>query len=363
MPAASSAGFGITVAYVPPLRKSLSRGRVGPWGEATGCTAGAGGYTVGCPLPFPSPDSGSLAVPLTRITCPECGAGLKSPTGFAAGQTVSCPKCETYFTVEDPDDEPAPPAKAAAAKKPVKAVASRDEDDGDDDRPKKRKKKRRDEDDDEDDENGRAYKSSWIRYTILGVLVIVMLVLGYMLYQKRQKEKEDVQAPAPANSDDTPRGNPKAIMPGPRGPNAGMPVPNGVPFPPPQNPDPAGMGNAEGGPPGIFGPTPLANSAQGRQLTDDLTRRLAGRWEGTAPDGSTHRVEYRADGTFDHAVTTGGTAKSVSGKYTVAGLVGSKGLKLRRPIGSRSEANVVFEDDELVHDTGTPGEAMVLRKK
>ncbi|MBX9580920.1 MAG: hypothetical protein K2X87_11480, partial [Gemmataceae bacterium] len=62
---------------------------------------------------------------IPRVTCPECGAGLRSKTGFTAGEAVACPKCETEFTVEDPDDRPRRPRVAAAA------------DDDDDDRPRR----------------------------------------------------------------------------------------------------------------------------------------------------------------------------------------------------------------------------------
>lgn len=146
---------------------------------------------------------------LTRTTCPSCGAGLKSAAGFNPGQSVRCPKCSTAFAVPDPDfeevgDEPAPPAQKKA---PVRAAARND----DDDRPRRRRRPR-DEDDDDDDDDDRprgkgkkqkGYKSSPLRYAILGVLLVVLGVLAFLLYQKKQREKEDAAAPAPAaNGDD-----------------------------------------------------------------------------------------------------------------------------------------------------------------
>ncbi len=147
---------------------------------------------------------------LNKIPCPECGAGLKSSSGFTIGQTVCCPKCETYFKVEEPEEEIAEleeevhPKKAKASdssikaktgKKPIKAATIADEDDEDEEekeeddfRPKKKKKKQRRDDDEEDE---RSYKHSPLRFAILGVLVIVMLVLGYFLYDKKKKERED----------------------------------------------------------------------------------------------------------------------------------------------------------------------------
>ncbi len=144
---------------------------------------------------------------LLKIHCPECNAGLKSPTGFKVGQTVACPKCETYFVVEEPEEEEeeeeeAPrkktPAKSKPVKKPVRAVVDDDDDEDEEEeeeeapRKKKKKKKKRRDDDDEDEE--RSYKNSPLRFIILGILVIIMLVLGYMLYVKKQDEKNSAVA-------------------------------------------------------------------------------------------------------------------------------------------------------------------------
>jgi hypothetical protein len=302
---------------------------------------------------------------LTRITCPECGAGLKSGTGFTVGQAVECPKCETAFTVEEPDD-------AAPVKKPVRAVASRVEDDEPDDRPRKKKKKRRD--DEEDDEERRSYKNSPLRYAILGVLVVVMVVLGVMLILKKQREREEARAEEErVKAEETPRPIPnRGPMPGgPPGPGFGQPgfgqpgfgqpgFPNtkggpNVQFPKNGGPGPGFNQQAQvvplGG--GLLGSTPPAGTPQAQQLTAELSKKLVGTWAGTAPDGSPYQVEYRADGTY-----SGG---GMTGKWQVAGLVGTRGLKLTR--GGPAPVRVVFEDDELLHDTGKPGETAVLRKK
>ncbi len=130
---------------------------------------------------------------INRISCPECAAALKSAAGFKPGETVTCPKCETDFVVEDPDEEDERPKKKGKAssggltkKKPVKAAVEDDEeeDEEEDERPKKKKKKKKRSDDDQE----WSYKNSWIRYAILTVLLIVMCVLGYMLYLKQQRE-------------------------------------------------------------------------------------------------------------------------------------------------------------------------------
>jgi len=126
-------------------------------------------------------------VALTRIVCPECGAGLTSKTGFTPGRTAKCPKCETPFTVEEPADD---------ARAPVRAPAAVDDDE--DDRPRKKKKRRRD----DEDEAGWSYSKSWVRYAVLGVLLVVMLVLAYLLYEKKQREAKDAEtrAAAPATA-------------------------------------------------------------------------------------------------------------------------------------------------------------------
>lgn len=131
-------------------------------------------------------------------TCPECRTKLRStkPTGFVAGEALECPKCGTYFAAEA-----VTPAKPVAAKPRVAVV----NDDDEDEQPRKKKAKVRaiEEDDEEDldepprkkskkrDGDERSYKSSPLRFIILGILVVIMLVLAVFLYLKWQREKED----------------------------------------------------------------------------------------------------------------------------------------------------------------------------
>jgi hypothetical protein len=127
-------------------------------------------------------------VALNRIPCPECGAGLKSASGFQVGQSVCCPKCETYFTVEEPDEDAEKPSRpASGGKKPVKAAPAPDDEDEEEESP--RKKKRGRSDDEEDVEY--SYKNSTTRYVILAILIAVMIGLGVMLYLKKQREAEE----------------------------------------------------------------------------------------------------------------------------------------------------------------------------
>jgi hypothetical protein len=143
-------------------------------------------------------------MPIMRAVCPECHTGLKTgnPNGFAIGQTVSCPKCQTKFAVEAP-----PPAKPAPAKpaKPKVVVVDDDDDDDEDQIPAKKKRPRDDDDEDDEDEKPkkkskkgkkkkssddgeRSYKNSPIRFIVLGVLLLIMIVLGVLLFLKFQGE-------------------------------------------------------------------------------------------------------------------------------------------------------------------------------
>jgi uncharacterized Zn finger protein (UPF0148 family) len=417
-------------------------------------------------------------VAILRVGCPECGAGLKSKTGFTPGETVCCPKCETYFAVEEPDEDEEE-SKPAKGKKPVTAVV--EDDDEEDEKPRKKKKKKRGDDEDEDEKEW-SYKNSWLRYVVLGILVIVMCVLGYMLVLKKKREAEDANAKEDDNTPAQAGGAPNpAPGPGP-GPGPGAPLPGGIGItmqgggpggkmpakgdpnmmraqtrlvgkwqkdepikvngadevhsveygpdgvftytakvdpkprvvigrwdllsvtpngvrmrvmvggqPPrevavnfqenailqprfdaaepeshvfrrvgggPSLPPPAPKGGLAGVMPPLdlkFGATPPADSAEGKKLQESLRQKLVGVWEGTTPGGATRRVEYKADGTFTDS------EKDQSGKWQVAGLIGTKGLKLDR--GGKGPVRVVFEDDELVHDGDAPGESVVLRKK
>ena len=89
---------------------------------------------------------------------------------------------------------------------------------------------------------------------------------------------------------------------------------------------------------------------------DELGKKILGTWEGTTRDGTVHKVTYQASGQFTHDVN----GKTTSGTWLATGLVGTKVLKITR--GSAT-LKIAFEGDELLHDTGMPGESVVLRKK
>jgi uncharacterized Zn finger protein (UPF0148 family) len=100
---------------------------------------------------------------------------------------VNCPKCETTFAVEAPEDE-GEDEPAAVRSKPARATAADDEDD----RPRKKKKKKR------CDDEGRSYKNSPLRLVVIGVLLVVLVGLAYLLHKKWQREAQDTHAPPAA---------------------------------------------------------------------------------------------------------------------------------------------------------------------
>jgi hypothetical protein len=281
------------------------------------------------------------AVPINRVVCPECGAGLKSAAGFKVGQTIACPKCETYFQVPaaEEDEPPSaarttplsktkslkPGAKPTARTAPLEtekqktgkttkvlaAKAKGDEDDEDEDRPKKKKKgkkKRRD-----DEEDGFKYSKSWIRVAVLGVLLIVLGVLSYMLYAKKQKEKEDNKTTEvkkeeddtskPVNRDDIARAQ-------------------------------AANKGRKGGPVTANGPVVTPQPVAEPLTLDRMKERLTGTW--VAKEGqTTHTIEYKSDGSFVYTRAGGGDEKTIEGDWSV---------------------------DELITELGAPQGAYIRRK-
>jgi uncharacterized Zn finger protein (UPF0148 family) len=125
--------------------------------------------------------------PIQKVTCPECGAVLKtkSPRGFKVDDSLECPKCQTYFAVEEPN--PGPNDRPKPVKKAVAAVIA-DDDDDDDDRPRKKRKKRAR--DDEETSGYVKYRRSPLRFIILGVLVAVMIVMAVLLWFKWENQKK-----------------------------------------------------------------------------------------------------------------------------------------------------------------------------
>lgn len=287
-----------------------------------------------------------------KLKCPECSAGLKSAAGFRVGQTVCCPKCETYFVVEDPEEEEAlddedgnPKPARGAGKKSVRAAAVVD--DGDEEKPKQKKKKKRVEEDEE-----RSYKNSPVRYIVLGVLILIMLVLGFLLYLKRKNEAAAANEPAPKSE---PTSEPPRNPIQPKGAPIALAKDNG------KRP-PIGKGPGAGPLDDLFVNGP-ATAAEAQKLLAKYTTELIGTWAADLGAGTKEELTYAAGGTF-RATRTGPGAATVSGKYTVKNLVGTKGLKLQLdgPDGART-INVTFENNELQHPSLEKGVTATFRKK
>lgn len=124
--------------------------------------------------------------PIQKVNCPECGAVLKTknPRGFKVDDSLECPKCQTYFAVEEPN--PGPNDRPKPVKKAVAAVIA--DDDDDDDRPRKKRKKRAR--DDEETSGYEKYRRSPLRFVILGVLVVVMIVMAVLLWLRWENQKK-----------------------------------------------------------------------------------------------------------------------------------------------------------------------------
>lgn len=286
---------------------------------------------------------------LLKIKCPECNAGLKSATGFTPGQTVCCPKCETYFAVEEPaedEDEDEPKAKTktgkgkekdAPAKKAVKAAVADDADDEEeeDEKPKKKKKKRAADDDDE-----RSYKKSPIRFVILGILVLVLIGLGVMLYLQNQREataEKQREATAEKERQETERAEkerdekpPAPFVPKNDQKNDQKNDPKVIPK---VNPKPGGKGPDAGGfvtdaVGGLLSGGPAAPDRE-PELKRKYTAALVGVWTADLGNGVTEELTYKADGTFT-AKRTGAAPATTSGRYTITSLVGTKGLRIQQ---------------------------------
>jgi hypothetical protein len=239
-------------------------------------------------------------VAINRVACPECGAGLKSSTGFTPGQVVSCPKCETEFTVEGAADD----AEPAGGYRPREAAAG---------------------------EREWSYRTSKLRFAVLGVLLVVLGVLGYMLYEKKRNEARD-------STDNTSDRRP---APGPEKQPQEQEL---LPLPPP----PVGAGGGGGGrPKGKNGP-------QARTPTADEARAmLVGTWEGKL-NGAAHAVEYKADGTFSYAADKDGTAgKPIAGKWKLEGVNPGPGGAAALNVEWEVEGRPAFRETVLLRAGGT----------
>ncbi len=94
----------------------------------------------------------------------------------------------------------------------------------------------------------------------------------------------------------------------------------------------------------------------------ELGQKVIGVWRGPGVDGGTRVIEYRANGTFRDAVSGGPADRTWAGEWGVAGLSGTRVLRLTRAGGGPSLVRLTFEGGELVHDD-VSGRATVLRQQ
>jgi hypothetical protein len=136
-----------------------------------------------------------------------------------------------------------------------------------------------------------SYKNSWQRYAVLTVLLAVMGVLGYLLYEKRMNPPA-VAAPGDDNPDGLPLDNFKVVP----GPNAGPPLKM------------VSAGASTGG-----AKAEVPAPKKGRSM-DELRKNLVGKWENKTGD-VTATVEYKDDGTFMY--TASDSAIPVIGRWAI----------------------------------------------
>jgi hypothetical protein len=114
---------------------------------------------------------------------------------------------------------------------------------------------------------------------------------------------------------------------------------------------------------GWIGASPPSGSLAEQSLLQTFKTALVGTWVADLGNGVTEERSYTAAGTFT-AKLTGPTPASATGKYTVLGLVGTKGLKIQLDAGGPPQTiRVTFDDNELQHPTLQPGVTGAFRKK
>jgi len=163
---------------------------------------------------------------------------MASPAGFQTGQVLRCSRCGKDFTVGGTATDDNPDDLAAGA-------------------------------------TGHSYGHSPVRYAFLGVLLVVLGVLGYKLYEKSVKDRQ-IAAENQSGGNTT-------------------------------GPEPKADRAA------LSGPEAVAKSLAA------MKERLAGHWDGKG-DGDSHAVDYRPDGTYTYTVAAGGkTTKTITGRWHLTG--------------------------------------------
>ena len=176
-------------------------------------------------------------------------------------EPVSKSKRKNRDDDEDEDDKPRSKRKSRndddeEDDRPKSKRKSRDDDDEDDDRPRKKRRRGNDEDDDKPKSGYAKLKANpWVRGIVLGVLLIIMCVLGYMLYLKNKKEGSSDSSSIQKEDDRS------------------KPI--------------------------VGGTNPGGNSVANQKEPILNDRRLVGRWTADTPKGEKYDLTYRNDGSYE----------------------------------------------------------------
>jgi hypothetical protein len=253
-------------------------------------------------------------VPITQLDCPECGAKLRSATGFEPGKKIRCPKCKEVVTVpgpearvskarpapardeDDEDDRPAARRKAAAVKpsRPRRDEDDEDDEDRDDDEdeaPRRRKKGKKKEAAGFFTPGRIAIYGGLLAAVIAGVIVLVIVL-----------KKGDGDSGGQARKDDKPRdGAPRDGSPRDGGPKDGAPGDGGIAFDK------------------VLHPGLVSHDGARAAVT-----KLVGKWSGSKGAKSIE-VTYRGDGTFKQVITDKGQTFPFEGTWKLTAVGGNQG--------------------------------------
>lgn len=157
-------------------------------------------------------------------------------------------------------------------------------------------------------EKAQSYRNSWLRFVVLGVLLTILVVLGYMLYQKRMNAKVD----APHVEEE-------------------------------YKPGLAVAGKSKG------------DDVQGAFITNEGAKtKLAGTWE-SSEAGETRSVTYTPDGTFIYTLEKAGMPKQVlQGRWSL--------VRVERP-STDTPVKVISLQTEWTLDSVPPFEGIISLDK
>ncbi len=282
---------------------------------------------------------------LLNVRCPECRALLKAKIDFIVGEKVTCPKCETPFTVKAPEGDALTGTSALTGATTKKTQAESEFLVG-----------------------SRQHSLLW--YAAFTVLIAGIVALGFIIAQKLPDKPEVANTDTRAKELPPPDlKQPNAKQPNPKQkgkqPNPKQKPPDGKQEIKQPNPkQPAGPLAGVGPFGGLFGGSGgVVPPGEKDKLLQKYKAALVGNWKADLGGGLTEELTYTADGAYT-AKLSGPTPVMDSGKYTVKEVVGTKTLKIQldTAAGART-VTAVFDDDELQHPSLQKGITAVFRKK